>query len=64
MPKKTVKQMRLFTTSAGRKRKPRRKDSSGTKAAARVLAGSATEPDAEPVQLDLIAHLEQQDRSG
>ena len=61
MPKKTAKQMRLFVLKTERKHK--RRDRSGPLAkAARAAQPEASRPiDTEPVQLDLIAHLEKSD---
>ena len=64
MPKKSAKQMRLFTLWAERKRKRRKHGGPGAQAAQTAKPGACGEPDAEPVQLDLIAHLEKLDGIG
>jgi hypothetical protein len=64
MPKKSVKQMRLFALKTERKRKRRDRGGPLAKAARRAQPEASPPSDAEPEQLDLIAHLEKQDRTG
>ena len=61
MPKKSAKQMRLFAIKTERKRKRRDRRGPPVPSAQRAKPDASGEPDAEPVQLDLIAHLENLD---
>ena len=61
MPKKSAKQMRLFALKTERKRKRRDRSGPLAKTARRAQPEANPMIDAEPVQLDLIAHLEELD---
>ena len=61
MPKKTVKQMRLFVLQAERKRKRQDRRRASRAAERRAELEADGEPKAEPVQLDLIDCLEELD---
>ena len=63
-PKKSAKQMRLFQMRAERKRKRGKHGGPGARPERRAKPDASGEPDAEPVQLDLIAHLENLDSTG
>jgi len=54
MPKKTAKQMRLFTMRAERERKRRDRRRARVTAERRAKSDASGEPKVEPVQLDLI----------
>jgi hypothetical protein len=64
MPRKSAKQMRLFQMRAERKRKRRDRGHPSTTPERRAQPGTGREPEAEPVQLDLIAHLDKLDSPG
>ena len=61
MPKKTAQQMRLFALKTERKRKRRNHSGPRTRAVRRPQPEASNPINGEPVQLDLIAHLEELD---
>ena len=63
MPKKTAQQMRLFALKTERKRKRRDRGGPFAKAARRAQPEASRPTGAEPVQLDLIAAIDELARS-